>query len=99
MLTSNARLCTRWPWTGLCLSRDWSVTEEIMARAQRAQLVSVVILATAICASAEVRKEFRFAVGSGAVVSISNQYGPISVKAGAGTQVFVVAILHSEQVE
>jgi DUF4097 and DUF4098 domain-containing protein YvlB len=70
-----------------------------MARAQRAQLVSVVILATAICASAEVRKEFRFAVGSGAVVSISNQYGPISVKAGAGTQVFVVAILHSEQVE
>ena len=34
-----------------------------MARAQRAQLVSVVILATAICASAETRKEFRFTVG------------------------------------
>ncbi len=70
-----------------------------MARAQRAQLVTVVILATAICASAEVRKEFRFTVGSGAVVSITNQYGPISVKPGAGSQVFVVATLHSEQVE
>jgi DUF4097 and DUF4098 domain-containing protein YvlB len=72
---------------------------EIMARAQRVQLVSVVILATAICASAEVRKEFRFTVGSRAVISITNQYGPISVKPGAGSQIIVVAVLHSEQVE
>jgi hypothetical protein len=70
-----------------------------MARAQRVQLVSVAILATAICTSAEVRKEFRFTVGPGAVISITNQYGPISVKPGAGSQVVVVAVLHSEQVE
>ncbi len=70
-----------------------------MARAQRVQLVSAVLLATAICASAEVRKEFRFTVGPGAVISITNQYGPISVKPGAGNQVIVVAVLHSEQVE
>ena len=70
-----------------------------MARARRAQLVSVVILAAAVCASAESRKEFRFTVGSGAVISITNQYGPISVKAGASSQVMVVAVLHSEQVE
>jgi DUF4097 and DUF4098 domain-containing protein YvlB len=70
-----------------------------MARARRAQLVSVVILAVAVCASAESRKEFRFTVGSGAVISITNQYGPISVKAGGSSQVIVVAVLHSEQVE
>ena len=57
-----------------------------MARAQRVQLVSVVILATAICASAEVRKEFRFTVGPGSVISITNQYGPISVKPGAAAR-------------
>ncbi len=70
-----------------------------MARAQRTQLVSMVILAAAICASAEVRKEFRFTVGPGAVISITNQYGPISVKPGVGSQVVVIAILHSEQIE
>ncbi|MGH9502594.1 MAG: DUF4097 family beta strand repeat-containing protein [Terriglobales bacterium] len=70
-----------------------------MARAQRTQLVSVVLLATAICASAEVRKEFRFTVGPRAVISITNQYGPISVKPGSASQVIVTAILHSDQVE
>jgi len=70
-----------------------------MARAQRVQLVTFVILATAICASAELRKEFRFTVSPGSVISITNQYGPISVKAGSSSQVIVVAVLHSEQVE
>ena len=62
-------------------------------------MVSMVILATAICASAEVRKEFRFTVGPRSVISITNQYGPISVKPGVGTQVIVTAVLHSDQVE
>lgn len=70
-----------------------------MAKARRTQLVSMVILATAICASAEVRKEFRFTVGPRSVISITNQYGPISVKPGVGTQVIVTAVLHSDQVE
>jgi DUF4097 and DUF4098 domain-containing protein YvlB len=70
-----------------------------MARAQRVRLVTFVILATAICASAELRKEFRFNVSPGSVISITNQYGPISVKAGSSSQVIVVAVLHSEQVE
>jgi DUF4097 and DUF4098 domain-containing protein YvlB len=71
-----------------------------MQSAQRtAKMVSVAILATAICASAEVRKEFRFTVGPKAVISITNQYGPISVKAGAGSQVLVTAILHSDRAE
>ncbi len=70
-----------------------------MARAQRTQLVSMVILAAAICASAESRKEFRFTVAPGSVISITNQYGPITVKGGAGTQVIVNAVLHSDQIE
>ncbi|MGC2181770.1 MAG: DUF4097 family beta strand repeat-containing protein [Terriglobales bacterium] len=70
-----------------------------MARTRRTQLVSVVILATAICASAELRKEFRFTVGPRSVISVTNQYGPISVKPGVGNQVIVTAVLHSDQVE
>lgn len=70
-----------------------------MARAQRTKLVSVVILATAICASAESRKEFRFTVGPRAVISITNQYGPITVKGGPGNQVIVTAVTHSDRIE
>jgi DUF4097 and DUF4098 domain-containing protein YvlB len=71
-----------------------------MESAQRAaQLVTVAILATTICASAEVRKEFRYTVGSRAVVSVTNQYGPISVKPGSANQVVVTAILHSDRAE
>ena len=71
-----------------------------MESAQRAaQLVTVAILATTICASAEVRKEFRFTVGPRAAVSVTNQYGPISVKPGSGNQVVVTAILHSDRAE
>ena len=70
-----------------------------MARAQGTKLVSLVILTAAICASAESRKEFRFTVGPGSVVSIANQYGPITVKGGSGNQVIVNAVLHSDQIE
>jgi DUF4097 and DUF4098 domain-containing protein YvlB len=71
-----------------------------MESAQRAaQLVTVAILATTICASAEVRKEFRFTVGPRAAISVTNQYGPISVKPGSGNQVIVTAILHSDRAE
>ena len=49
-----------------------------MDSAQRvAQLVTVTILATTICASAEVRKEFRFTVAPRAAISVINQYGPM----------------------
>src|SRR4029077_12381443 len=71
-----------------------------MESAQRAaRLVSVAIVSTAICASAQVRKEFRYTVGPRAAISITNQYGPISVKPSTGTQVVVTAILHSDRAE
>ena len=71
-----------------------------MAKARRTQLVSVVILATSDLRFRRARKEFRFTVGPRSqVISITNQYGPISVKPGAGNQVIVTAVLHSDQVE
>jgi DUF4097 and DUF4098 domain-containing protein YvlB len=57
------------------------------------------LLAVAVAASAETRKEYRFQVRKHASVSIVNQYGPISVKPTTGNQVIVVAILQSDKVE
>jgi DUF4097 and DUF4098 domain-containing protein YvlB len=48
---------------------------------------------------AETRKEFRFPVSGKASVSVTNVYGPISVKSAPGGQVFVIAVLHSDKVE
>jgi DUF4097 and DUF4098 domain-containing protein YvlB len=71
-----------------------------MKRARRAAcLAAGVVLITAILAAGETRKEFRFTVGPRATVSIINQYGPVSVKPGAGGQVVVTAILYSDKVE
>jgi DUF4097 and DUF4098 domain-containing protein YvlB len=62
-------------------------------------LVLVTYLASA--AFAETKKEYRFALGSNANVSISvvTQYGAISVKPGSSSQVVVTATLKSDKVE
>jgi DUF4097 and DUF4098 domain-containing protein YvlB len=71
-----------------------------MKSVQRAANLAVgVILVTATFASGETRKEYRFTVGPQAAISVINQYGPISVKPGAGSQVVVTAILYSDKVE
>jgi DUF4097 and DUF4098 domain-containing protein YvlB len=64
-----------------------------------AKLVVVVMLLGAAFAVAESRKEYHFKVGHHASVTINNQYGPISVKAGPAKHVSVTAILHSDKVE
>jgi DUF4097 and DUF4098 domain-containing protein YvlB len=64
-----------------------------------ARLAVVVVLAAATFAVGETRKEYRFTVGPRASVSITNEYGPISVKPGTGNQISVTAILHSDKVE
>jgi DUF4097 and DUF4098 domain-containing protein YvlB len=71
-----------------------------MHRSRRAARVAVVfVLVVAAFAADEVRKEYRFKVHHRASVSIVNQYGPISVKPGAASQVIVTVILHSDKVE
>jgi DUF4097 and DUF4098 domain-containing protein YvlB len=64
-----------------------------------AKLALVVFLVTATVAMAETRKEFRFPVSGKASVSITNVYGPISVKSAPAGQVFIVAVLKSDKVE
>ncbi len=66
----------------------------------RAATLAIVVTATlATLAVAENKKEFRYTVGPHASVSITNQYGPITVKPGSGNQVVVTAILASKKVE
>ncbi|HUJ96456.1 MAG TPA: DUF4097 family beta strand repeat-containing protein [Terriglobales bacterium] len=65
---------------------------------QGATLTVILVLAVANYAVGQNRRELRFVVGSRAMVSVSNQYGPISVKAGPGNQVLVTAVLHSDKV-
>jgi len=69
------------------------------SRQYETKLALVVLLITATVAMAETRKEFRFPVSGKASISVTNVYGPISVKSAPGGQVFVVAILHSDKVE
>ncbi|HZQ68690.1 MAG TPA: DUF4097 family beta strand repeat-containing protein [Terriglobales bacterium] len=70
-----------------------------MRRRYETNLALVVLLVTASVAVAETRKEFRFPVSGKASVSITNVYGPISVKSAQGGQIFVIAILKSDKVE
>ena len=63
--------------------------------ARAAQITAVLIVATALMAAGETRKEYRYPVGARATVSITNPYGPISVKPSAGNEVVVTAIIHS----
>jgi DUF4097 and DUF4098 domain-containing protein YvlB len=71
----------------------------MLSRQRAANLVVVMVLVGVVFATAEDHKEYRFKVGRKASVSIVNQYGPISVKAGARKEVIVTAILHSDKVE
>jgi len=59
----------------------------------------VLVLAGMASATGVVRKDLQFKVGKHSMISITNQYGPIVVKAGAPHQVVVTAILHSDKVE
>jgi DUF4097 and DUF4098 domain-containing protein YvlB len=62
-------------------------------------LVVMVLIGAAAVAVAESRKEYHFKVGHHASITINNQYGPVSVKAGPTKRVSVVAILKSDKVE
>lgn len=64
-----------------------------------ARIVVVVALAGVAFGAGVVRKDLRFKVGKHPMVSVDNQYGPITVKAGAAHQVVISAILHSDKVE
>jgi DUF4097 and DUF4098 domain-containing protein YvlB len=68
------------------------------SRAAKLAVLTVVVAVTLV-AVAETRKELHFSVGPGASISITNPYGPISVKPALGNEIIVTAILHSDKVE
>lgn len=65
-------------------------------RAAKLVALGVIIAGTVV---AESKKEFHFAVGPKAGVSVMNPYGSISVKPSLNNTVVVNAILHSDKVE
>jgi DUF4097 and DUF4098 domain-containing protein YvlB len=71
-----------------------------MESMQHTAIVGLVVAAClASTATAETRKEYRFAVGPKANVTVDTQYGAISVKPGSANQVVVVAVIHSDKAE
>jgi DUF4097 and DUF4098 domain-containing protein YvlB len=71
------------------------------ARSTARRVTISVILAGAIAGTAlgQTKKEFHFAVGPHAGVSVTNPYGSISVKPSSGSVVVVNAVVHSDKVE
>jgi DUF4097 and DUF4098 domain-containing protein YvlB len=64
-----------------------------------ATLIVVVTLVGVVFAGAETRKELRFNVGKKASLSVTNGYGPISVKPSNGKQIVIVVTTYSDKVE
>jgi DUF4097 and DUF4098 domain-containing protein YvlB len=68
----------------------------VSKRAAKLVAIGVIVAGTLM---AESRKEYHFAVGPRAGVSVMNPYGSISVKPSLNNTVVVNAILHSDKVE
>ena len=60
--------------------------------------VVILISLLALSAAAQDKKEFTYTVGPKAVVSITNNYGPITVKPSGSRQVLVEVVSHSDAV-
>jgi hypothetical protein len=75
-----------------------SLGESYMVSRRTAKLVAIAVIVAGTLV-AESRKEYRFAVGPRAGVSVMNPYGSISVKPSLNNTVVVNAVLHSDKVE
>jgi hypothetical protein len=64
-----------------------------------ARLAVVVVLAGTSFVLAEDRQQFHFDVGRHVILSVLNQYGPVSVKAGPVKQIVINATTYSDKVE
>lgn len=58
----------------------------------------IVVSLLALTAAAQERKELTYTVGPRAVVSITNNYGPITAKPSGGRQVVIETVSHSDTV-
>jgi DUF4097 and DUF4098 domain-containing protein YvlB len=65
----------------------------------RRALLTLLITGAVSLASAQAKKEFRYSVQPGATVAITNDFGPITVRASTANQVLVTTTAHSNKVE
>jgi len=67
------------------------------------QTAALVLLSAALLTSAALaadsRKESKYNAGTGAILTIANANGPITVKSGPGRQVLIATTTHSDKVE
>jgi len=66
---------------------------------RRSSATALLIVALCALSGAQQKKELRFSVQPGATVSITNDFGPITVRSATGNQVLVSATPHSNNVE
>jgi len=71
---------------------------QTMSNGVKWSLVTVGLLAVAAIA-ADNRREFRYTVGQGTSVTVTNESGPVEVRGSVGRQVVIVATTHSDKVE
>lgn len=69
------------------------------SRRYAAKILGVAIVAAAALSAGQTRKEYRYTVRPHCTLSVTNQYGPISLRSAAGNQVLVRALLYSGKVE
>src|SRR5205823_2331049 len=96
--------CTNWQWivrwsnTGIQVNRGREKGH--MSTAKRfGGVVAVAVACMTTLASAQIKKDFKYALGQQASVTINNEYGPIFVKPSANNELLVTAILQSDKVE
>jgi len=70
-----------------------------MYRSKQAVALWVVVLTGAVLASGQTRQEFHYKVHRRATISITNPYGPISVKPSLKKEISITAVVHSDKVE
>ncbi len=70
-----------------------------MMRGYRVAVALGSLLAVASFASGQTKKELRFPVGRKPLVSITNEYGPITVKPNDGREVVVTVTTYSDKVD
>jgi DUF4097 and DUF4098 domain-containing protein YvlB len=62
-------------------------------------VANAVLLTVLTAFAAETRKEFKYSAGPGASITITNEYGPVTVKSVSGRQALIVVTTHSDKVE
>src|SRR3954467_1193528 len=65
----------------------------------KTRTICCVALLSVAALAADNKREFKYTVGSGASINVTNQFGTVNLKPSSGNQVIIVATPHSNKVE